>query len=208
MFVTTGDVLTYTRKISSVTLDLTKGTEDSDQQSPYDLFVLTIEGQGFLWHQIRCIVAILLLIGEGKEDSSVIQELLDISKNPCKPVYAMAHELPLCLFDAQFDGLEWQFDELALKTVILELQEAWARHAIKAEMIRSMLGHLEPQLPKSVKGQASWLQTGVLPRNYTPLLQRQKCESLETRIACVNERKKQKLRENECLQTTPCENSM
>ena len=43
----------------------------------------------------------------------------------------MAHELPLCLFDAQFDGLEWQFDELALKTVILELQEAWARHAIK-----------------------------------------------------------------------------
>ncbi|CAG0894946.1 unnamed protein product, partial [Darwinula stevensoni] len=208
-------VLTYTRKISSVTLDLTKGTEDSDQQSPYDLFVLTIEGQGFLWHQIRCIVAILLLIGEGKEDSSVIQELLDISKNPwlklflfSKPVYAMAHELSLCLFDAQFDGLEWQFDELALKTVILELQEAWARHAIKAEMIRSMLGHLEPQLPKSAKGQALWLQTGVLPRNYTPLLQRQKCESLETRIACVNERKKRKLQENECLQTTPCENSM
>ena len=75
-------VVTFTRKISSVTLELTKKTEDSGQEISYDLLVLTIEGQGFLWHQIRCIVAILLLIGEGKEDLSVMQELLDISKNP------------------------------------------------------------------------------------------------------------------------------
>ena len=34
---------------------------------------LTVVGLAFLWHQIRCIVVILLLIGQGKENVEVKQ---------------------------------------------------------------------------------------------------------------------------------------
>lgn len=46
------------------------------------MYVLTIKGKAFLWHQIRCIMAILFLIGQNKEEPVVINELLDISENP------------------------------------------------------------------------------------------------------------------------------
>ncbi len=33
-------------------------------------------GKAYLWHQIRCIMAVLFLIGEGKEEPEVITQLL------------------------------------------------------------------------------------------------------------------------------------
>ena len=36
-----------------------------------DLCEVTISGKAFLWHQIRCIMAVLLLIGQGKESPQV-----------------------------------------------------------------------------------------------------------------------------------------
>lgn len=48
----------------------------------YEMCVATIEGEAFLWHQIRCIMAILLMIGEGKESPGVVAELLDVNKHP------------------------------------------------------------------------------------------------------------------------------
>ena len=49
-----------------------------------------VHGSGFLWHQIRCIVAILILIGQGKEGIDLIQSLLNIEKYPCTPNYQIA----------------------------------------------------------------------------------------------------------------------
>lgn len=46
------------------------------------MYMLEIRANAFLWHQIRCIMAVLLLIGEGKEQAEVISELLDVAKNP------------------------------------------------------------------------------------------------------------------------------
>ena len=40
--------------------------------------------------QIRCMVAILFLIGHNLERSEVIDHMLDIEKCPCKPQYGMA----------------------------------------------------------------------------------------------------------------------
>jgi len=51
---------------------------------------LMVHGSGFLWHQIRCIVAILILIGQGKEEVNLVKELLDIEKYPCTPNYQIA----------------------------------------------------------------------------------------------------------------------
>ena len=40
------------------------------------LKVCLLVGKAYLWHQIRCIVSILFLVGEGREEPEVISELL------------------------------------------------------------------------------------------------------------------------------------
>lgn len=67
--------LVYTRRIISVDVVV-------PGQSPYDICQLVIVGQSFLWHQIRCIVGVLLLIGQGLEEVNVVKELLDVKTNP------------------------------------------------------------------------------------------------------------------------------
>ncbi len=42
--------------------------------SSYDMCELTVIGQAFLWHQIRCIVAVLFLVGQERESPQVRQQ--------------------------------------------------------------------------------------------------------------------------------------
>ena len=37
----------------------------------YEMCVVTVKGMAFLWHQIRCMVAILFLIGQNLEEPEV-----------------------------------------------------------------------------------------------------------------------------------------
>lgn len=46
------------------------------------MYVVIIKAQAFLWHQIRCIMTILFLIGQNKEKPQIITELLDVVNNP------------------------------------------------------------------------------------------------------------------------------
>lgn len=39
---------------------------------------LTVIGQAFLWHQIRCIIAVLFLIAQGKEEPEV-SDLIELT---------------------------------------------------------------------------------------------------------------------------------
>ena len=47
-------------------------------------------GQAFLWHQVRCMVALLLLVGEGLERPGLVDTMLDPQRCPRKPQYGMA----------------------------------------------------------------------------------------------------------------------
>ncbi|KAF1848932.1 pseudouridine synthase [Cucurbitaria berberidis CBS 394.84] len=66
------------------------------------MYAFTLNGSAFLWHQVRSIVAILFLIGQGLESPSVIPALLDIESNPQRPKYEMASDAPLVLWDCVF----------------------------------------------------------------------------------------------------------
>ena len=39
--------------------------------SPYQMYEMTISGQAFLWHQVRCMAGILFLIGNNLEKPEV-----------------------------------------------------------------------------------------------------------------------------------------
>lgn len=91
--------------------------KDQSPSTP-SIHTFTLHGSAFLWHQVRHMVAILFLIGQGLEPPSVIDDLLDISKTPNRPQYEMADDAPLvlwnCIFpregaDTRADALEWVY---------------------------------------------------------------------------------------------------
>lgn len=89
------------------------------QSSTPTIYTFTLHGSAFLWHQVRHMVAVLFLVGQGLEFPSVIDDLLDVSKTPGKPQYEMADDAPLVLWDCIFpregtedgaDALEWLYE--------------------------------------------------------------------------------------------------
>ncbi|EME83059.1 uncharacterized protein MYCFIDRAFT_136942 [Pseudocercospora fijiensis CIRAD86] len=76
-----------------------------DPSSP-KLFYFEVRGSAFLWHQVRHLVAVLFLVGQGYESPSIVDELLDIGKTPAKPHYEMASDIPLVLWDCIFPSAE------------------------------------------------------------------------------------------------------
>jgi tRNA pseudouridine38/39 synthase len=99
-------------------------------QNKQGLCVLDVVGNGFLYHQIRHIMAVLFLVGSKMEAPSIISALLnadpnqpnasytDEEQNPPvvdrKPVYQMADGLPLVLWDCGYreDCVSWRSDGL------------------------------------------------------------------------------------------------
>ncbi len=82
------------------------------------VYTFTLHGSAFLWHQVRCMVSVLFLVGQGLEKPSIISELLDVEKNPRRPTYEMASDTPLVLWDCVFpreddpkrkDALQWLY---------------------------------------------------------------------------------------------------
>ncbi|KAI1754920.1 pseudouridine synthase [Xylaria castorea] len=83
------------------------------------VYYFHVRGSAFLWHQIRCMVSVLFMVGQGLEDISVIDRLLDVASEPRRPGYKLANETPLVLWDCLFpkdlddpartDGLGWVY---------------------------------------------------------------------------------------------------
>ncbi|KAK4101533.1 pseudouridine synthase [Parathielavia hyrcaniae] len=82
-----------------------KGSKEGEGTYP-KVYYFHVRGSAFLWHQIRHMVAILFMIGQGLEKPSLVTELLDVDRNPRRPNYVMADEVPLVLWDCIFPKLE------------------------------------------------------------------------------------------------------
>ncbi|KAF5302211.1 hypothetical protein FQA39_LY10250 [Lamprigera yunnana] len=173
-------VLKFLRTVTDISIKPYSINSNNDECSVY---VLTIEGQAFLWHQIRCVMGVLLLVGRGKEKPQVITDLLDVETNSRKPDYNMASEIPLNLYECQYDlETEWIYDCASLSNVIYKLQNIWTIQAMKSTMIEHMLQDLQSEeviVQNREYGlkycQINCLLNGVTSKKYTPLLQRQKC---------------------------------
>ncbi|XP_052901942.1 tRNA pseudouridine(38/39) synthase [Anopheles moucheti] len=191
-------VVNFVRSIDAISIEM---CQEDYLDEGYNMLCVELTGKAFLWHQVRCIMAVLLLVGQGKEEPSVVKELLDVEKNPCKPQYSMAIDLPLnlykCLFNEKSiqpsdderqeseDGSDlrnWIYKQENVARTTSELQGSWMKQNVKATMIRDMLHELEGLVCFRTVDQAAHLTEGVKSKEYRPLLQRQQCESLENRI--------------------------
>ncbi|XP_064642012.1 tRNA pseudouridine(38/39) synthase-like [Lineus longissimus] len=187
-------VVMYTRRILAVSIDYI-----TDGHDGYQLCELTIEGNAFLWHQIRCIVTILFLVGQGKEMPQIIDELFDITVHPRKPQYTMASELPLILFDCEYEDIKWIYDQENMKSTLVNMQRLWTAETTKATITKRMLDKLESTQVATaddgtscvaVQSQAECIIPGNKTRIYKPLLERQTCDSLEERLDALAKRRK------------------
>nr|CAG4634860.1 EOG090X083V [Alona affinis] len=180
-------VVQFTRRIIDIQIEAI----DEDTTSSYAMYRLKLVGQAFLW--VRCIVAVLFLVGQGKEEPTIVQELLDVGRNPRKPQYGMASELPLNLFTCSYpeEDCKWIYDTESLRFVISDYQKLWTESNVKATMIGEMLNCLE-QLPveSKMENQIKGLLMGAERKTYIPLLKRPTCESLEERIEHFAKRKR------------------
>lgn len=194
-------VINFQRTILSAQVQLVGQSVGKERwHEPFQLCQFEVAGQAFLYHQVRCMMAILFLIGHGMEKPDIIDELLNVEKNPQKPQYSMAVEFPLVLYDCKFENIKWIYDPEVQEFNVTHLQQLWANHAIKTHMLYSMLQGLESvavpgrtgskldeatdwrNAKPSVIKQTSAFVEGVKMRTYKPLMDRPKCQGLESRI--------------------------
>ncbi|CAN1268062.1 tRNA pseudouridine(38/39) synthase [Linum perenne] len=107
------------------------------------LYAIKIEGSAFLWHQVRCIVAVLFMIGQGFESPDVVKcvikivgevvdVLLDTGRLPRKPQYAMASEIPLILSRCEFEGLKFVCSPVAEEDLYMHFENECRAYQLQA----------------------------------------------------------------------------
>ncbi|XP_062099217.1 uncharacterized protein LOC133805135 [Humulus lupulus] len=112
------NVHTYMRRVKSFEISPCDVRFQGNQ-----LWAIKIKGSAFLWHQVRCMVAVLFMIGQGFESSDVIDTLLDVDRIPRKPQYVMAPEIPLVLQSCEFEDLNF--------TCSSDAEQALGEHLVK-----------------------------------------------------------------------------
>jgi hypothetical protein len=106
-------------------------------ESDQEMYRLEICGQAFLWHQIRCIVSVLFMIGRGLEEPSIVPELLNVHKLPGKPSYPLADEKPLVLHHCAYAGLQFGYSMRNLWAVMCHQERRWEDLRLAAARIRN-----------------------------------------------------------------------
>lgn len=125
------NVHNYKRRITS--FDISPCIESDE------LLVMKIKGSAFLWHQVRCMVAVLFLIGQGFESPDVIDVLLDVNKTPRKPQYKMASDIPLVLHSCEFENLNFMCSSDARRALQVHLEKECRMYKLQAAIFHEAL---------------------------------------------------------------------
>lgn len=119
------DVENYVRTILESRIE---SVNPLDTDRPDSMFKFVVRGTAFLYHQVRCTMAVLYLVGEGKEVPEIV-EYLTAENNlfeDWRPTYQMASEIPLVLVDCGFDGIN--FEEIGNESWREEMQKRTQKH--------------------------------------------------------------------------------
>ncbi|RUS20895.1 pseudouridine synthase [Endogone sp. FLAS-F59071] len=153
------NITNYERTIAQLDIHPVSGPDCSALGPGMDIYELKLRGTAFLWHQVRCMMAVLFLVGQRLESPEIVRELLDVSRYPARPGYVMASELPLVLYDCEFESVAWRYSQQedaamsggrgrtgAEATTSIKLYrqvlERWCEHMIKSLVCSAFLGTL------------------------------------------------------------------
>ncbi|KAL1915554.1 uncharacterized protein VTP21DRAFT_6678 [Calcarisporiella thermophila] len=180
-----------------------------------EFFELHLRGTAFLWHQVRCMMAVLFLVGQGLEEPEIVGRLLDVENTPARPHYEMASELPLVLYDCEFKEIQWQYmmqqhqkgvalsHQMAPFRLYRLLEEQWNANSTRSLLYASLLDQISDQITTELGGtkdqrlpelvtdrEPTTIMLGggrtMALKRYVPLLERPTCDSAETVAAKYN----------------------
>ena len=101
----------------------------------YQSYVCIIKGTAFLWHQVRCIMQILFLIGDELEEIDLINEMLN-EKSEYEFKYGLADENNLILSDCVFEFINFNNNESGIKNnnnceLFIKLEKLYAQNLMQ-----------------------------------------------------------------------------
>eukprot|EP00873_Tetraselmis_striata_P021117 jgi/Tetstr1/441381/TSEL_029630.t1 len=165
------NVSNFVRSISFFEVNAVEGCRWGGRQ----LFELHLRGSAFLWHQVRCMAAVLLLVGEGREAPEVVRRYLDVTAEPLKPQYSMASEEPLLLYACGYDALELRRSEFVSSANRDAVAAMLDRALLRAGLLWTVLDSMRRHCPGG----------GEAPRQsrHIPLDRRPKEPSVEEKLA-------------------------
>lgn len=175
-----------------------------------DFYYFDLKGSAFLWHQVRCMVAILFLVGQKLETPQVVTDLLDVEKLPSKPGYEMANDIPLVLYDCVYPEMEWMkltdFTKHKMDKDLPAYRGLLMDYQLKANMAEIMDGFFIGENQEQIRTERGGsINTGSgngrFFKKYTPVVQRPLNDTYEV----VNQRHKQKLINRKLANNTDAE---
>ncbi|GIL65068.1 hypothetical protein Vafri_18923 [Volvox africanus] len=172
-------VRSFRRRILSFTINpVSTSTADKAHQ----VFAMTVRGTAFLWHQVRCMAAVLLMVGRGQERPEIVSKLLDVETTPRKPQYSMAPEEPLLLYACGFSSLRFRRSTPAMDGTMGDVAGLMHRHLIGAALTAACHSRLtkDDRCTEDVAAARSGVG-GSAP--HIPLERRQTEPSVEERMA-------------------------
>uniref|UniRef100_H2YEI4 tRNA pseudouridine synthase n=1 Tax=Ciona savignyi TaxID=51511 RepID=H2YEI4_CIOSA len=122
----------YVRRIEH--FDIMSPLPSDNLTNPYQICYARIIGSGFIYHQVRSMMAVLYLIGIGLENSDVITQLLDIETHPKKPWFGLVKPQSLVLFDSLYDNIQWRVSETSAVRFLENIQSYWSDLDLKSRL--------------------------------------------------------------------------
>ncbi|OMO98761.1 Pseudouridine synthase I, TruA [Corchorus olitorius] len=134
-----------------------------------ELCEIRVKGSAFLWHQVRCMVAVLFMIGQGLESVDVIDALLDTQKTPRKPQYAMAPEIPLVLQSCEFEDVKFICSSDSGQALRIHLDNECRAYQLQSAIYREAVRSCLP-----LANEQNLLNKGTIKKvaSHVPLLSR------------------------------------
>ncbi|KAI8077722.1 pseudouridine synthase [Halteromyces radiatus] len=145
-------------------------------------YQVVIKGTAFLWHQVRCIMSVLFLVGQRLERPEIVLDLLDIDKVNAKPDYPLASDLPLLLYDCEFEKgqLDWQYG-LRPQRLQQHWNELWYDQTVRSWLYQTFLEDLSEKPSVYTPKPTSTIVLGagkvIRTTKYRPLLERARADS-------------------------------
>ncbi|XP_073223919.1 uncharacterized protein [Cicer arietinum] len=157
-----------------------------DFHASYDgnqLWAIKIKGSAFLWHQVRCMVAVLFLVGKGLESPDITDLLLDTNRIPRKPQYTMASEVPLVLQSCEFKDVKFMCSSEAGEALHSHLVNECKIYQLQAAIFHEAILNSVPPLHDQI---LPAVRESKKKASHIPLMSRPTEPSYEERRAKLN----------------------
>ena len=138
-------IISYNRRIFEI--EILKSFDNNEDF--YSIYYFQIKGSVFLWHQIRCIMAILFSIGSGKEPIELIDTLLN--ENEKRFNYQIADDFPLILSNFEFEGVDFNCSDEAFADNIFTLSSLFEKKLLEYSIFKFMFENFATHV-KSING--------------------------------------------------------